>query len=92
MVAGIVQLSPSAIFFIVPRRIFPERVFGSRPTVVASLNAATGPIFSRTSATHSFSISVGGWSTPDLSTMKPYRTSPFSLEIHRRPERLKLIA
>jgi len=43
MVAGIVQGSPSAIFLMVPRRIFPERVFGSRATVIASLNAATGP-------------------------------------------------
>ena len=33
MVAGMLQLSPSAIFLMVPRRIFPERVFGSRPTV-----------------------------------------------------------
>ena len=30
MVAGIFHSSPSAIFFMVPRRIFPERVFGSR--------------------------------------------------------------
>ena len=30
MVAGIVQASPSAIFLMVPRRIFPERVFGRR--------------------------------------------------------------
>src|ERR1700757_3166236 len=60
MVAGIVQGSPSAIFLMVPRRILPERVFGSRATVIASLNAATGPSFSRTSATISFSISAGG--------------------------------
>ena len=60
IVAGIVQGSPSAIFFMVPRRILPERVFGSRATVMASLKAATGPIFSRTSATHSCSISAAG--------------------------------
>jgi hypothetical protein len=30
MVAGMVQAVPSAIFFMVPRRILPERVFGSR--------------------------------------------------------------
>jgi len=30
MVAGMVQGSPSAIFLMVPRRILPERVFGSR--------------------------------------------------------------
>src|SRR5882672_4664149 len=35
MVAGIVHASPSAIFLMVPRRIFPERVFGNRPTVIA---------------------------------------------------------
>jgi hypothetical protein len=29
-VAGIVQVSPSAVFFMVPRRILPERVLGSR--------------------------------------------------------------
>jgi hypothetical protein len=30
IVAGICHSSPSAIFLIVPRKIFPERVFGSR--------------------------------------------------------------
>ena len=30
IVAGMVQVSPSAIFFMVPRRILPERVFGRR--------------------------------------------------------------
>ena len=50
IVAGIVQASPSAIFCIVPRRILPERVFGRRSTITASLKAATGPIRSRTSA------------------------------------------
>src|SRR5262250_247127 len=64
IVAGIVHVSPSAIFLMVPRRILPERVFGSRPTVIASLNAATGPSFSRTSATISFSISTGLRVTP----------------------------
>jgi hypothetical protein len=32
MVAGIFQSSPSAIFCMVPRRILPERVLGSRST------------------------------------------------------------
>jgi hypothetical protein len=31
-----------------PRKIFPERVFGSRLTAMAILKAATGPILSRT--------------------------------------------
>ena len=34
MVAGIVQASPSAIFLMVPRRILPERVLGSRATAI----------------------------------------------------------
>ena len=70
--------SLSAIFLMVPRRIFPERVFGRRLTMMARRNDATGPIFSRTSATHSPSISAGGRLTPALSTMKPQGTSPFS--------------
>src|SRR6202022_1414354 len=32
IVAGMAHASPSAIFLMVPRRIFPERVFGSRAT------------------------------------------------------------
>src|SRR4051812_11684803 len=76
IVAGMVHSSPSAIFLMVPRRIFPERVFGSRPTVMASLNAATGPSLSRTSATISFSISAGSRLTPAFSTTKPHGASP----------------
>src|SRR5215470_5245473 len=76
IVAGMVQLSPSAIFLMVPRRILPERVFGSLPTVIASLKAATGPSFSRTRATISFSISAGLRITPAFSTRKPQGTSP----------------
>src|SRR5262249_46530588 len=78
MVAGMLHGCSSAIFFMVPRRILPERVFGSRATVMASLNAATGPILSRTSFTISCSISFGGRVTPALSTMKPHGTSPLS--------------
>ena len=37
MVAGIFQSSPSAILTIVPRRILPERVFGSRSTTQRAL-------------------------------------------------------
>src|SRR5208282_5354674 len=61
IVAGVAHSSWSAIFFIVPRRILPERVFGSRVTTTAILNAATGPILSRTSLMTSFSISSFGW-------------------------------
>ena len=57
----------------VPRRILPERVFGSRATTIASLNEATGPIFSRISPQHSCSISAAGRLTPALSTTKPRR-------------------
>src|SRR6266566_977122 len=78
IVAGKFQGSPSAIFFMVPRRILPDRVLGRRVTVMASLNAATGPIRSRTKATISRSIASGGRSTPALSTMKPQGTSPLS--------------
>ena len=66
----------AAIFFIVARRILPERVFGSRPTVNASLQAATGPILSRISATSSRSMTSGLWATPDFSTTKPQGCSP----------------
>jgi hypothetical protein len=50
IVAGMVQGSPSAIFFMVPRRTLPERVFGSRATVITSLKAATGPILASRSS------------------------------------------
>src|SRR3981081_2438622 len=76
MVAGIAHWSPSAIFLVVPRRILPERVFGSRATVIARLHAATGPSFSRTSVTISFSISAWLLVTPAFSTRKPQGTSP----------------
>ena len=38
MVAGMVQGSPSTIFLMVPRRIFPERVFGKRATVIETFD------------------------------------------------------
>ena len=44
MVAGIFHFVPSAIFCMVPRNIFPERVFGSLVTTSAVLKAATGPM------------------------------------------------
>ena len=44
IVAGSLNSAPSAIFTIVARRIFPDRVFGRRSTTKACLNAATGPI------------------------------------------------
>jgi ABC-type glutathione transport system ATPase component len=51
--------SPSAIRFMVAmRRIFSDRVFGRRATVMASLNAATGPICSRTSS-NGFFLDLG---------------------------------
>ena len=77
-VAGMVHSAPSAIFFMVPRRILPERVFGRRPTATASLNDATGPIRSRTSATASRSTSAPVRAAPALSTRKPSGASPFS--------------
>ena len=64
IVAGMVQGRPSAIFFMVLRRTLPERVFGSLATVIASLKAATGPIFSRMRPMHSCSISATAGSRP----------------------------
>src|ERR1051325_5180845 len=51
IVGGTTYVVPSAIFLIVPRTIFPERVFGRRFTTAAVLNDATGPIRSRTRLT-----------------------------------------
>ena len=74
--AGVVYGWPSAIFFTVPRSIFPERVFGSRGTIVADLNAATGPIEARTRSTSSGTIASAPRVTPALVTTKPIGTSP----------------
>src|SRR5213593_1536899 len=41
IVGGTRYSTPSAIFFIVPRRILPERVLGNRWTTVAVLKQAT---------------------------------------------------
>ena len=56
IVAGMRHSSPSAILRIVPRRILPERVFGSALTMRTCLKDATGPISSRTRATSSAAI------------------------------------
>ena len=60
IVAGILKSSPSAILTMVARRILPDRVLGRRLTTSACLKAATGPIWSRTSLTHSALISASG--------------------------------
>ena len=78
MVAGVLYSSPSAIFAMVPRRILPERVLGSRSTTTACLKAATGPMVSRTMRTSSTTISSDGRLTPALSTTKPNGSCPFS--------------
>ena len=59
IVAGTLYSLLSASFFIVPRRILPERVFGRRETTATSLKAATGPIRSRTRATSSWRMVSG---------------------------------
>ena len=41
MVAGMAQVSLSAILTMVLRKILPERVFGGRETMATSLKAAT---------------------------------------------------
>ena len=78
MVGGSVQEAPSAIFLIVPRRIFPERVFGNLETDAAVLKKATGPMRSRTRRTSSAHSSLSSRATPALSTTKPTGTSPLS--------------
>ena len=57
MVAGTPNSEPSAIVFMVPRRIFPERVVGSRLTTPEVLKAATGPMLCRTFSTSSRAMS-----------------------------------
>ena len=78
MVAGIFHWVLSAMDFIVPRSIFPERVLGKRLTTAASLKAATGPILPRTSCTTSLTISDSSRVTPELSTSRPRGSSPLS--------------
>ena len=43
IVAGILYSSLSAIFLIVPLKIFPDLVLGNLLTTIAILKAATGP-------------------------------------------------
>ena len=56
MVGGILYSTLSAIFLIVPLKIFPDLVFGNLLITITTLNAATGPILSLTICTHSFEI------------------------------------
>ena len=77
MVAGMFQDSPSAMLRMVPRSILPERVLGRRSTTAHSLNAATGPMRSRTSATASATMSAGARLTPAFSTSRPSGNWPF---------------
>ena len=77
MVAGILYSSPSAIERMVPRRILPDRVLGRRLTTMTFLNAATGPMTSRTSLMTSASMSLASRLTPELSTTKPAGDWPF---------------
>ena len=48
MVGGILYSTLSAIFLIVPLKIFPDLVFGNLFITITTLNAATGPILSLT--------------------------------------------
>ena len=59
-------------------KIFPERVFGNLLIAATVLNDATGPIFSLTSRTTSFSISSEGLLTPEFIHISPTGTSPFN--------------
>src|SRR4051794_41943146 len=73
IVAGIDHGSPSAVFFTVPRRILPGRVFGRRTTVIASLKAGTGPNFSGGSPTSPRASTAGAAASPDFRATKPHR-------------------
>src|SRR5260370_41085079 len=75
MVAGTPCSTPSAIFFMVPRRILPERVLGRRFTTATVLNAATGPIRSRTISTSSRQRAEYARATPDLVHTRPTDTT-----------------
>ena len=58
MVAGVVYSCPSAIFFMVPRRILPERVFGRPFTTSAVRKQVNAPIVVRTRSTSSAAMSA----------------------------------
>ena len=77
IVAGIFHSFPSAIARIVPRKTFPDRVFGKRLTTSACLNAATGPIRFLTSVTTSPEISTVERVQPAFNTRKPRGICPF---------------
>ena len=68
IVGGILCSTPSAIFLIVPLKIFPDLVFGNLFITITTLNAATGPILSLTIWTHSLDIVSLFLSTPDFKT------------------------
>ncbi len=71
-----VHASPSAIFFIVPRRILPERVLGRRATVIASLECRHRPDPLSHQADDLLLDRAGRPVDARLSTMKPQGTSP----------------
>ena len=76
MVAGMVQRSPSAIFLMVPRRILPERVFGSRADRDRKLERRDGAELVAHQR-HDLLLDLGGLRvTPAFSTRKPQGTSP----------------
>ena len=79
IVGGILYSTLSAIFLIVPRKILPDLVFGSLLITIATLNAATGQILSRTIWIHSFEIVSLSLSTPAFKTINPIGNCPFNL-------------
>ena len=63
---------------IVPRNVLPDRVFGNLGTVTTVRNAATAPMFSRTSFTTSEHTCESVRFVPDFNTIKPTGSSPFN--------------
>ena len=79
MVAGILNVWLVSNLLHRAAQNLADRVFGNRSTTMALLNAATGPILSRTMATHSLWMSSFGRFTPLDSTKEAYGRLPFQL-------------
>ena len=61
------------------RKILPDLVLGNFGTISNSLNAATGPIVSRTIVVASLIISISSLETPLFNTKNPKGISPLRL-------------
>src|SRR5262249_14431755 len=81
IVEGTGSARPSAMPRMVLRRILPERVLGSAATTSTWRSAATGPIWSLTSATSSSRSPGGSAPAPALSTTKARGTCPLIVSL-----------